>query len=112
MVGKRLIDVNATIQKIESEIRGCKPVSEEDHPFEAFKKRVIPKLLRDVIEYLKNQPTVDAVEVVHGRWAHLGGDEWCCTACGEVIHTEGSWEKPDKKYCYECGAKMDGDGNV
>lgn len=52
---------------------------------------------------------VDAVEVVHAHWAHLGGDEWCCTACGEVIHTEGSWEKPNKKYCYECGAKMDGD---
>ena len=52
-------------------------------------------------------PTIDAVEVVHAHWAHLGGDEWCCTACGEVIHTEGSWEKPDKKFCYECGAKMD-----
>lgn len=58
---------------------------------------------------IEMQPKVDAVPVVHGRWAHLGGDEWCCTACGEVIHTEGSWEKPDKKYCYECGADMRGD---
>lgn len=53
----------------------------------------------------------DAVEVVHAWWEHLGGDEWCCTACGEVITTEGSWEKPTKKFCNECGAKMDGDGN-
>lgn len=30
-------------------------------------------------------PTVDAMPVVHGRWGHLGGDEWCCSACGFVI---------------------------
>lgn len=48
-------------------------------------------------------------EGVHGRWAHLGGDEWCCSACGFVITTEGSWDKPTKKYCEDCGAKMDGE---
>lgn len=41
-----------------------------------------------------------------GRWEHLGGDEWFCTACGHVITTEGSWERPWQKYCEECGAKM------
>lgn len=46
--------------------------------------------------------------VVHTRWAHLGGDEWCCPVCGFVITTEGSWDKPTKKYCEDCGAKMDG----
>lgn len=54
-------------------------------------------------------PAADVVEVKHGRWGHLGGDEWCCTNCGEVVHTEGSWEKPAKKFCNECGAKMDGE---
>lgn len=53
-------------------------------------------------------PAVDVAPVVHGRWVHLGGDEWCCSACGFVISTEGSWEKPTKKYCEDCGAKMDG----
>lgn len=54
--------------------------------------------------------TEDAsASVVHGRWGHLGGDEWCCSACGFVITTEGSWEKPTKKYCEDCGAKMDGE---
>lgn len=48
----------------------------------------------------------DVAPVVHSRWAHLGGDEWCCSACGFVITTEGSWEKPTKKYCEDCGAKM------
>nr|DAY82860.1 MAG TPA: Rubredoxin loop, ELECTRON TRANSPORT [Caudoviricetes sp.] len=50
----------------------------------------------------------DVAPVVYGRWAHLGGDEWCCSACGFVITTEGSWDKPTKKYCEDCGAKMDG----
>lgn len=53
-------------------------------------------------------PAADVAPVVHGRWAHLGGDEWCCSACGFVITTEGSWDKPPKKYCEDCGAKMDG----
>ena len=63
----------------------------------------------DFGEHLIEQfPTADVAPVVHGRWAHLGGDEWCCSVCGFVITTEGSWDKPTKKYCEGCGAKMDG----
>ena len=51
----------------------------------------------------------DVAPVVHTRWAHLGGDEWCCPVCGFVITTEGSWDKPTKKYCEDCGAMMDGE---
>lgn len=54
-------------------------------------------------------PTIDVAPVVYGRWIHLGGDEWCCSACGFVITTEGSWEKPTQKYCEDCGAKMEGE---
>lgn len=52
-------------------------------------------------------PAADVAPVVCGRWVHLGGDEWCCSACGFVITTEGSWDKPTKKYCEDCGAKID-----
>ncbi len=63
------------------------------------------KVLREV----SDAPAADVAPVVYGRrWAHLGGDEWCCPVCGFVITTEGSWEKPTKKYCEDCGAKMDG----
>ena len=64
---------------------------------------------QDIIDLINNQPTVDAVPMVHGRWVHLGGDEWCCSVCGFVITTEGSWDKPTKKYCEDCGAKMEGE---
>lgn len=60
---------------------------------------------REVIQKL---PAADVAPVVRGRWAHLGGDEWCCSACGFVITTEGSWDKPTKKHCEDCGARMDG----
>ena len=59
-------------------------------------------------QMLEKLPAADVAPVVHGRWAHLGGDEWCCPVCGFVITTEGSWDKPTKKYCEDCGAKMDG----
>ena len=69
-----------------------------------------------VISDIKGMKAANVAPVVLGRWVHLGGDEWCCSACGFVITTEGSWDKPTKKYCEDCGAKMDiedgGDSDV
>lgn len=59
-----------------------------------------------------DMPVADVAPVVHGRWVHLGGDEWCRSACGFVITTDGSWDKPTKKYCEDCGAKIDEKGDV
>ena len=64
--------------------------------------------IESVLEYVENLPAADVAPMVHERWTHLGGDEWCCSECGFVISTEGSWEKPTQKYCEDCGAKMDG----
>ena len=78
---------------------------------------------------IREFPTVDAVEVVHGRWiiekrhtvsrnpymddnyhAHA-----TCSECGFCIHSEnasfGYPELNTTNYCPNCGAKMDGDGN-
>ena len=79
-------------------------------------------------------PTVDAVEVVHGRWLYdKGTDKYFCSACNEEAfhtsidkavydydweenlrysHTETIYEGHLTDYCPNCGAKMDGDGNV
>lgn len=64
------------------------------------------------VALIADTPAADVAPVVHTRWAHLGGDEWCCPVCGVVITTEGSWDKPTKKYCEDCGAKMDGGDNT
>ena len=67
-----------------------------------------------VLEYAEHLPTVDAVEVVHGRWIEINPrkdvEGWIefdyqCPVCKEV-----SWE--ESNYCPNCGAKMDGDGNA
>lgn len=57
---------------------------------------------------LASVPAADVAPVVYGEWAHLGGDEFCCTNCGFIITTEGAWGRPSQKYCEDCGAKMDG----
>lgn len=50
--------------------------------------------------------TVDAVEVVHGRWLPAGHDTlFECSVCGGVI------DPVETSFCPNCGAKMDGDGN-
>jgi hypothetical protein len=62
---------------------------------------------------VKNAPTVDAVEVVHGRWIleFYSYSTPKCSVCG--------WKAPYCEdcgyevgnYCPNCGSKMDGDGN-
>lgn len=73
-------------------------------PYLQFGELVDPEVL---IEDIRAMKAADVAPVVHGKWAHLGGDEWCCTNCGNVISTEGSWEHPYQKCCPNCGAKMD-----
>ena len=61
-------------------------------------------ILRDL---LNDCPTVDAVEVVHGRWVekpYLLGTTRYCSICGQ------NYGMPHGvfNYCPNCGAKMDG----
>lgn len=71
---------------------------------EYWEHRQVREWLIELIERRK-QSEIDHVQ--HGKWVHIGGDEWACSSCGFVISTEGSWDQPTKKYCEECGAKMD-----
>ena len=75
------------------------------------KKEMLRALAYDREQYIKGYADGVQDAVKRGWWAHLGGDEWCCTECGNVITTEGSWIKPTKKYCDECGAKMEVDSD-
>ena len=79
-----------------------------------------------IVDTINTEDTVDAVEVVHGRWEFVPSEKYgrhytdaICTACKAVLDThcdndlEYRQEKIKKKllYCPNCGAKMDGDGN-
>ena len=61
------------------------------------------KELFDII--VDAQPTVEMQKNKCGKWAHIGGDEWSCSCCGFIKHTEGSCENPDAKYCENCGMR-------
>lgn len=59
------------------------------------------------INALRNAPSVDVAQVVHGRWIEQEkynfGTMYDCSICGDRILDNGhSWN-----YCPNCGAKMD-----
>lgn len=76
----------------------------------------------DIIAAIAGQPTVDAVEVKHGRWREkilVGGfaEEWgfVCSECGCTVSDRsnlgiGRYASNNQRlnYCPNCGAKMDG----
>ena len=57
-------------------------------------------------------PTVDAVEVVHGRWLYSEENECLiCSNCEMSALNNYRGNSAHSDYCPNCGAKMDGDGN-
>jgi DNA-directed RNA polymerase subunit RPC12/RpoP len=68
----------------------------------------------EVEQAIKDAPTVDAVEVVHGRWEQV--QRWAtkaryrCSVCGREIMSAVKVNIEKYPYCH-CGAKMDGDGD-
>ena len=78
-----------------------------------------------VHDVIAQTDTVDAVEVVHGRWREkilVGGfaEEWgyVCSECGCTVSDRsnlgvGRYASKNQRlnYCPNCGAKMDGDGD-
>ena len=80
---------------------------------EAFTPRVYERSVVGQAALLLEK--ADYVEVVHGRWEYVKKTKdaksgySCSVCCGPV------WHAPDVplafRYCPNCGAKMDGDGN-
>ena len=93
---KRLIDANALKDALRTN-EGAKALGHS-----------IYKLFA-VDEIIDQMPTVDAVEVVHGRWIDMAlrftQVKEKCSVCGGIVYAHGY------NYCPNCGAKMDGDGN-
>ena len=78
-------------------------------------------LIKDIKEYIAEQPTIEAVEVKHGRW--LRGSSYphhiFCSVCyatyipnDEIpLWKSESYFNVPRNYCPYCGAKMDGGGD-
>ena len=71
----------------------------------------LEKYRNEVLRTICKAPTVDAKEVVHGRWVDTDykPDIYCkCSVCGRRTYVY-----DDYNYCPNCGADMrDGDGNA
>ena len=100
----RLIDVDKALEKlrkVEPKLKVVSIVGIKAVSIDGF------------IDFLERQKTVDAVEVVHGRWAQVDHDgSWrvdMCSICHRRMHYV-DYDQP-YQYCPNCGAKMDGDGN-
>jgi hypothetical protein len=93
MADVRLIDANAL-----KEWLGC----DGDNKYRSM-------IMHEIADRIDEQPTIDAVPVVHGRWIRDEADEnwFACSVCkGE----NGPWNKFAEctyKFCPWCGAKMD-----
>lgn len=101
----RLIDADALkakIRKAEKEFRRCKI-----EPFE--RKMAFADGVGAVADLIVDEvPTVE--ERKHGYWTK---DNKCSECGAQRPSTQGinKWIYLDAKYCYACGAKMDGENN-
>ena len=89
---KRLIDANALMDTLKKRTST------------AYPNELWGLLLSQ--DFVENAPTVDAVEVVHGRWFAHHSHSYECTCCHAKYIT---MRAKDWNYCPNCGADMRGD---
>lgn len=95
----RLIDADALVERLE-----------KSHEYHARTSREEVLLARD-IRIIKEQPTIDAEPVRHGRWIMRGGKRYCSYCNKRACVTrdrEDFWYTVGTEYCPTCGAIMDG----
>ena len=93
MADKRLIDAKALLKSydvawmVEYDESGC-----------GVRKKAIPT------KTIEEAPTIDAVEVVHGRWVFDRPNHYKCSLCDAM------WSGVVRfmKFCPDCGMPMDG----
>ena len=102
---KRLIDANDLAEQVDNLCAGWNEnwIGNDNQSF---------ILHSDVSDLISDAPTVDAVEVVHGRWERViptkSAAKWSTKVSCSVCRRQGYTHH---KFCPNCGAKMDGVGN-
>ena len=99
---KRLIDANA----LENLIRTDAKVKTDDTEHDIGRVHG----LINAADIIHHAQTVEAVEVVHGKWEKAEYHGFLrCDQCKDVYINEEWLEDGKWNYCPNCGAKMDGD---
>ena len=101
----RLIDADALVENIKSEIDDDKEIYPGDKTSIMFRAG-----MKTVIRIVKNQDTVDPVK--HGHWEEskcLDDCFWVCSCC--KFPSQAVAAPKLYKYCPSCGVRMDGNAN-
>ena len=61
-----------------------------------------------IVETLKDLPSADVAPIRHGRWINTDRYGFSVMECSECGAQTGTLNFP---YCFNCGARMDGDYN-
>ena len=90
----RLIDADALIESIKHGLWDWETIN-------GIESRTV---LEQTIQDIRNEPTIDAEPVRHGKWNIFHNDNipfaFKCSACGQLTIEATKW-------CPNCGAKMD-----
>ena len=107
---KRLIDANEFLNRLSHVVYDIFTVHEKEGQLTGTAS--VGYYTETIEEVLKQTKTVEAVEVVHGRWEKAEYNGFLrCDQCKDVYINEEWLEDGKWNYCPNCGAKMDGDGN-
>lgn len=84
--------------------------------YEFDASRANPDFVRGIAfarEGLDRVPLEDVAPMMHGRWLHKDNGEVRCSNCNALLGVGANLSEivEDVFYCYNCGAKMDGDKN-
>lgn len=108
----RMIDADALIESIKHGLWDWETVN-------GIESRTV---LEQTIQDIRNEPTIDAEPVRHGRWTECeyenGINFHRCSVCGQLDMYQGIFTDSGdrgfifyykRQYCPNCGAKMDGE---
>ena len=83
----------------------------------AWRKVNRAKNIEEALSLIDSIPAADVAEVKHGEWIDLHDENvlyeqtYKCSVCGEWFVIEAGTPKENGyKYCPNCGARMDGEG--
>ena len=69
----------------------------------------------DAMQLLEDEPEINGQGIFCGHWIGqpISGYADCrCSVCGAVCNVHVSAGIPTQRYCYRCGAKMDGGESI
>lgn len=103
----RLIDADALRSSWEFAKKALFDIPQERSMAE-LAQAVTEHMFRGIFGSIDGAPTIDASPVVHGEWVKIN-NWYYCSECGSEMFFTGTFDE-DQRYCYSCGAKMDGKG--